>query len=202
MSSNVRKCPKMYDNVRKCPINQINCNNILTGQISFYMLASKCKLFIMKKLLYSVSIVLGMVLTTSCGMYSYSQGGYYDYNYGNYGNYNRGTVQTMPNPNGVFVASRNLKPSGTFVIGNPVLEMRWQNMSLIRNGLMVYVYDANGQLINQYDLRIPQQNIHDEYRPIGFSGKHLSVSIDIYGGKGFSAVIVNDGSKKETYYLK
>ena len=152
----------------------------------------------MKNFFVYISIVLGMMLMSSCGVYSQ---GYYDYNYGNY-NYNRGTVQTMPNPNGVFVASRNLKPSGTFVVGNPVLEMRWQNMSLIRSGLMVYVYDANGQLINQYDMRIPQQNIHDEYRPIGLTGKHLSVNIDIYGGKGFSAVIVNDGNKKETYYLK
>ena len=163
------------------------------------MLALKRKLYIMKKLLF-VSIVLGMVLTTSCGMYSYSQGGYYDYNCGNY-NHNRGTVQTMPNPKGVFVSSRNLKPSGTYVVGIPPLEMRWQNLSLIRNGLMVYMYDSNGQLLNQYDLRIPKQMINDEYRPIGITGKHLLVTVTIYGGNGFNAVYVEDGNKKEVYYL-
>ena len=152
----------------------------------------------MKKLFMFVSIVLGMVLTTSCGIFS--QGGYYDYNYGNVC-YNRGTVQTMPNPQGVFVSSRNLKPSGTYVVGTPPIEMRWHNLSLVRNGLMLYVYDENGKMLNQYDLRIPRQDIHDEYRPIGFTGKHLLVEITISGGRGFNSISVSDGTNVETYSL-
>lgn len=156
----------------------------------------------MKKIVFIVMAALGVVMTTtSCASLAYAQD-YGSYGYGYYG-YGYGTVQTTPNPNGLYVSSNHYRPTGTRVVGNQSTPIRliWANMSVVRNGLMVYVYDGNGQIINQYDLRIPKQNIEDEYRPTGLNGKALSVSVTINGGRGFNAVIVNDGNNREVYYL-
>ena len=152
----------------------------------------------MKKIMYLVIAVLGMVVTTSCSALSYAQGGYYGYGYGGYG-----TVQQMPSQNGLFVGSKNVAPTGTYVVGKKAYpyQLRWANMSLIKQGMMVYVLDAGGSIINQYDLRISKQGIEDEYRPTGITGKALAVSVCVEGGRGFNAVIVNDGNHRETYYL-
>ena len=68
----------------------------------------------MKKIMFIASIVLGMVLTTSCSSMMYAQDYGYGYGYG-YGGY--GTVQQMPSQSGLFVASKNLNPTGTYVVG-------------------------------------------------------------------------------------
>ncbi len=175
--------------------------------MGFFVLRLICKLYIMKTIVKLISIALGaMLMLSSCGMMA-GYNGYYDYNYGNYGyNYNheRGTVQTIPNPNGIFVGSRNLQPTGTFVVGKTAYptQLRWQNMSLVKNGMMVYVYDGSGRLLNRYDLRIKGQNISDEYSVVGLTGKQLHVEIAIYGGVGgLNAVFVNDGNRREKYSL-
>ena len=151
----------------------------------------------MKNIIYLVIAVLGMVVTTSCSSLTYAQGGYYGYGYG------YGTVQQMPSQSGLFVASRNITPTGTFVVGKKAypVQLRWANMSLVKQGMMVYVLDASGSVINQYDLRISRQDIEDEFRPTGLTGKALQVSVCVTGGRGFNAVIVNDGNHRETYYL-
>ena len=150
--------------------------------------------------MFIASIVLGMVLTTSCSSMMYAQDYGYGYGYG-YGGY--GTVQQMPSQSGLFVASKNLNPTGTYVVGQKAYpnQLRWANMSLVKQGMMVYVLDANGSVINQYDLRVPKQDIEDDFRPTGLTGKALMVSVCVTGGRGFNAVIVNDGHNRETYYL-
>ena len=156
----------------------------------------------MKKIMFAVLVALGvMTTTTSCGMVSYAQGAYGHPGYYGYGGY--GTVQATPNPNGLFVRSNNLRPSGTYVHGNlsTPYQLRWANMSVVKNGMMVYVYDGAGQLINQYDMRIAKQNVKDVFHPTGLTGKALSVEICIYGGRGFNGILVSDGDNVETYYL-
>lgn len=160
----------------------------------------------MKKIMNFIIVALGvMMMTTSCGMLSYAQGGYgyegYGYGYG-YGG--RGTVQTTPNPNGLYVRSEKLQKTGTFVVGKVSYpsSLRWANMTLVKRGMMVYVYDGTGQLLNQYDMRIPEQGIVDVYTPTGLTGKALEVTVRITGGYGGTALVfVTDGSNRETYYL-
>ena len=145
---------------------------------------------------------LGVTLmVTSCGTMACAQG-----YYGNYGyqSYNYGTVRSTPNPNGLFVSSNNMRPTGTYVVGQKSYptQLRWKNMSIVKNGLMLFVYDANGQIINQYDMRIPKQDINDVYHPTGFNGKALSVEVYICGGRGCNLITVTDGNSNETYYLQ
>lgn len=156
----------------------------------------------MKKILLTVIVALGVaMISTSCGCYTYANGSYASYG-PQYG-YPYGTVRTVPQQGGLFVSSNNLTPTGTYVSGKKAYpyHLQWQDMSIVKRGLMVYVYDGNGQVINQYDLRIPKQDIKDMYQPTGLTGKALSVEVCIYGGKGFNAVLVTDGNNNETYYL-
>jgi hypothetical protein len=73
-------------------------------------------------------------------------------------------------------------------------------MTVIKHGCLVYVYDSGNNVIAQYDLRV-KQDVQDIFQPTGYTGKPLQVEICILGGNGFNAIIVNDGSNKETYYL-
>ena len=161
----------------------------------------------MKKIMLFLVVALGVMMTVqSCGMMSYAQN-YVPYNgygvYNGYGGYNA-TVQTMPNPNGVFVRSNNLQKTGTYVVGKTSYptQLRWANLSLVKNGMIVYMLDQNGSTIRAYDMRVPDQNIVDEFAPVGLTGKPLTVTVAIAGGyRGSAHVVVSDGNHNETYYL-
>lgn len=180
------------------------CNIFLTGQSTFFKLYYYYKTtIIMKNIMFMIIATLGVVMmSTSCGSYTYANGSYAGY--GPQYVYQQGTVRTTPSPDGLFVRSNNMRPTGTYVVGNRSYpyQLHWSNMSIVKNGLMVYVYNGSGQLINQYDLRIPKQDIEDVYQPTGMNGKALSVEVCIRGGNGFNAIIVSDGNNRETYYLR
>lgn len=156
----------------------------------------------MKKIMLLVIVALGVMLTTtSCGAQAYY--GYQPacpaYVTGIYGTYQT----TPPSPTGLFVKSNNLKESGTYVVGNSYSpsKLQWVNMSIVKNGCLVFVYDSANQLIAQYDLRTPKQDVCDIFQPTGYTGKALSVTVCIYGGRGYNAVIVRDGNAQEEYHL-
>ena len=155
----------------------------------------------MKKIVLMVIVALGVMLTsTSCGAQLYY--GYQQdcpaYVPGVYGTYQT----TAPSPTGLFVKSKNLRESGTYVVGNVSYptQLKWVNMAIIKNGCLVYVYDSGNNVIAQYDLRI-EQDTQDFYQPTGYTGKPLQVEICIKGGNGYNAVIVNDGYNPEHYHL-
>lgn len=156
----------------------------------------------MKKIMLMVIVALGVMLTaTSCGAQAYY--GYQPngpaYVPGVYGTYQ----STPPSPTGLFVKSNNLRESGTYVVGNVAwpTQLQWVNMTIVKNGCLVFVYDSGGNVVAQYDLRIEKQDIKDVFQPTGFTGKPLQVEVCIYGGNGYSGVTVKDGNKIETYRL-
>ncbi len=157
----------------------------------------------MRKILFLLSGVLGMLLSTSCGA-AYYAGGYYEE-----GNGRASLYQSMEYPqycrNDIYYRNSRLTYDGTRIVGDKGYPtgLIWRNASMQRRGMIVTFYDANQRIIAQYDLRVPRQNVDDCFRVTGLTGKALEVWVIIKGGRGSTNYItVSDGEEERIYNLR
>lgn len=157
----------------------------------------------MRKILFLLSGVLGMLLSTSCGA-AYYAGGYYEE-----GNGRASLYQSMEYPqycrNDICYRNSRLTYDGTRIVGDKGYPtgLIWRNASMQRRGMIVTFYDANQRIIAQYDLRVPRQNVDDCFRVTGLTGKALEVWVIIKGGRGSTNYItVSDGEEERIYNLR
>ena len=155
----------------------------------------------MRKILFLLSGVLGMLLSTSCGAAYYGNGCGYGYDYYGYG-YNSYSPQYYPP---VSVRSSRFTPDGTRIVGDKGCPrgLIWANASMVRNGMIVTILGEQREVLAQYDLRVPEQKVDDCFYVTGLTGKQLEVWVVIKGGPGsVNYITVYDGQSKRTYNLR
>lgn len=150
----------------------------------------------MKKIMFFISLILGMGLMTSCGAAYYTKGSAMYYQNIDYPQYTKSDV---------YYRNGRITYDGTRIVGDKGFPtgLIWRNASMHRRGMIVTIYNANQEVIAQYDLRVPRQQVSDTFYVEGLTGKALEVCVVIKGGPGSTNYLtVSDGGEKRIYNLR
>ena len=149
----------------------------------------------MKRIMLIIGLILGIGLSTGCGAAYYSKESTSLYQNLSFPQYTK---------NDVYYRNSRLTYDGTWIVGDRGFPtgLIWRNASMYRRGMIVTFYNANQEVIAQYDLRVPRQQVCDTFYVEGLTGKALEVCVVIKGGPGSTNYLtVSDGEEKRIYNL-
>jgi len=144
----------------------------------------------MKKLFILLIVLLGITLSTSSCAVGWSTCSASSY-------YPQSRYNTTVN-----YQARNRTRNGTHIRGpkgNPTC-LYWADMSIVRRGCVVTVFDRNGGMMAQYDLRFVR-GVNEKFYATGTEGQTLVVTLWFGGIPGGVNYISVSGYIKETYNL-